>query len=326
MMKAKNSKRYITGLAAVAAAALLLTVVTGAGVAGSKDEDRGYIGVYMQELDKDLLEGLDIDVKHGVLITGVEKGSPADEAGIEDGDVIVEFNGSRITGTDQLRELVADTEAGEKVIVKVLRDGETKTIALTVGEWSDDFTWQILGDLHSDSKDWHGLGRSVRAFMFKPRLGVQATELNKDLAPYFKTKTGKGVLVLEVNEESVAEEAGILAGDVILSVGGEEVTSVDELRGLMEDYEEGDEFDIGVIRKGKKKTFKATMDDSGENFLWSGRTPHVYKFDHNFRPNHFRKSFGPYVEVLKDDLADDLEDLRRELKQMRKELDELKNR
>ncbi len=217
-MKIHKSRRVIAGMAAVAAAAMLLTVVTGAGVAGSKDDEKGYIGVYMQDLDGDLREGLDLEVNTGVLINGVEKGSPADEAGMEDGDVVIEFNGTEITSTDELRELVADTEAGQKVKIKIIRDGKEKTLTLVVGEWPDDLTWHSFGDVRFDDNNWHDFGHSVRAFMFRPQLGVQVTELNEGLAPYFKTKSGEGVLVLDVNDESVAEAAGILAGDVIQTV------------------------------------------------------------------------------------------------------------
>ncbi len=324
-MKIHKSRRVIAGMAAVAAAAMLLTVVTGAGVAGSKDDEKGYIGVYMQDLDGDLREGLDLEVNTGVLINGVEKGSPADEAGMEDGDVVIEFNGTEITSTDELRELVADTEAGQKVKIKIIRDGKEKTLTLVVGEWPDDLTWHSFGDVRFDDNNWHDFGHSVRAFMFRPQLGVQVTELNEGLAPYFKTKSGEGVLVLDVNDESVAEAAGILAGDVIQTVGDEDVTTVDELRESVSEYEEGDEFDVVVLRKGKKKTLKATMDESDTNLMWS-QSPRVYKFDHNIHPEQFQKHFGPHMEYFKDDLSDEVKELQKELKEMKKELEELKKR
>jgi C-terminal processing protease CtpA/Prc len=323
MKKVLGSRRTLAGLAVVAAAALLLTVVTGAGVAGSKDKDKGYIGVYMQELDKDLRDGLDIDVKNGVLINGVENGSPADEAGIEDGDVIVEFDGKKIESTDELRKLVADAGAGDEVTVKVVRDGQTKTLKLTIGEWPDELTWHTFGDLQFEGDDWSDFGHSVRAFMFRPQLGVQVTALNKDLAPYFKSEAGEGVLVLEVNEESVAEDAGIVAGDVIQTVDGEDVATVEGLRESVSEFEEGDKFEIVVLRNGKKKTLEATMDESATHLQWS-RTPQVYRFDHNVHPRGFKKHFGPHVEVLRDDLSDEIEDLKKQLEEMRKELDEIK--
>jgi serine protease Do len=323
MKKVLGSRRYLAGLAVVAAAALLLTVVTGAGVADSKDRDKGYIGVYMQELDKDLRDGLDIDVTDGVLINGVEKGSPADEAGIEDGDVIVEFDGKKVGSTDELRELVADASAGAEVTVKVVRDGKTKTLELTIGEWPDELTWHTFGDLHFEGDDWSDFGHSVRAFMFRPRLGVQATALNENLAPYFKTEAGEGVLVLEVSEESVAEIAGVVAGDVIQSVDGEDVATVEELRESVSDFEEGDKFDIVVLREGKKKTLEATMDESATHLQWS-RSPQVYMFDHNVHPKGFKKHFGPHVEVLREDLSDEVRELKKQLEEMRKELDEIK--
>jgi S1-C subfamily serine protease len=327
-MKTQKSRRVIAGMAVVAAVALLLAVLTGAGTAGTAGtdkSDKGYIGVYMQDLDKDLREGLDIDVAEGVLINGVEKGSPAAEAGIEDGDVIVEFDGKKVTSTDDLRDLAAQSEVGKEVTVKIIRGGETKTFVLTVGEWPADSTWHTYGDLNLEHHDWSDFGQSMRAFVFRPQLGVQVTGLNEGLAPYFKSKSGEGVLVLEVDEESVAEAAGILAGDVIQTVGEADVSTVDELRESVAEFEKGDEFDVVVLRKGKKKTLKATMDDSGTNLMWS-RAPHVYKFDHNIHPEQFQKHLGPHVEFFKEDLSDEMEEMKQELKKMKKELEELKKR
>jgi serine protease Do len=293
--------------------------------AGSKKENKGYLGVYMQELDRDVREGLDLDVRAGVLISGVEDDGPADEAGLKDGDVIVAFNGKKVDDPDDLRDLVRDTEPGEKVELEVVRGGKTETLTLTVGEWPDEPSWISIGDLHFDGHDFSGhLDKVVHAFSPKPRLGVEVFDLNDDLAGYFKAKAGEGVLVLNVNEESVAQEAGVKAGDVIVRVGDEEVSSVDELRESVEDYEEGDEFPIHIVRKGKKKTLTATMDDSGDAFYWS-ETPHAWSYR-----QHIPKMRKFHVDVprmdfdIDDDLREELEEMKKELNEMRKELKELK--
>jgi S1-C subfamily serine protease len=210
-----GSTRVWHGALAVIVAAVLVVGLTSVVAAGSKDaEKKGYLGVYMQKLDSDVREGLDLEVQEGVLISGVEEGGPADEAGIRDGDVIIEFAGKKIASPDDLRDLAQETEVGEEVKVKVIRDGKAKTLTLVVGEWPDDFGWMSINDFHSDWDDIPGVSKIIHAFSPKPRLGVEVTELNDDLAPYFKTRPGEGVLVLEVNEESVAEEAGVKSGDV----------------------------------------------------------------------------------------------------------------
>ena len=313
-MVTKSSKRvWIGGLVALAAV-LMLVAVTDVVSAGSKDKaKKGYLGVFMQELDKEVREGLDLKTKHGVLISDVEEDSPADEAGIESRDVLIEFNGKKVDSPDELSELVGETEVGQEVEIKVIRDGKQKTLKLVVGERPDDFGWLTLGDLHFDRDDFRHVDKLVHAFSARPRLGVEARELNKDLAPYFKTKAGKGVLVLEVKEESVAEEAGIKAGDVIQKVGDEPISTVDDLRRSLEDFEEGDEVAIQLMRKGKKTTVTATMDEPAGHFMWSGRP--------------YRQQFKmPKVQLYshQDDLEKEMELMKKELKEMKKELKELK--
>lgn len=321
----KNATRVWYAGLAIAVAVIVVLGLSSAVTAGSKDAKKGYLGVYMQELDKDIREGLNIDVDNGVLISGIENGGPADEAGLEDGDVIVEFAGKPISDPEALRDLARDTEPGEEVEVKVVRDGETKTFTLTVGDWPDDTSWFSMGDLHFDDQDFGAhVNKMVYAFAGKPRLGVEIAELNDDLAAYFKTKPGDGVLVLEVKEESVADAAGVKSGDVILEVGEEKVTSVDELRESLEDFEEGDEFPILVVRSGKKKTLTATMDEAENVFHWSGQ-PQLHGFNNNLQNLYRYRVSVPHVEILDDeDLRDQLDEMKKELNEMKKELKELK--
>jgi membrane-associated protease RseP (regulator of RpoE activity) len=322
----KNSIWY--GGLALALAVFLVALVTDGATAGSKDKEKepktkGYLGVYMQKLDKDVREGLDLDVDEGVLINGVEEGSPADEAGIEEGDVVVEFDGKKVSSPDDLRALVGESEVGKEVEVKVIRDGKQKTVRLVVGELPDDLGWATMGDFGSHWRD-KGLDKLVYAFALRPRLGVEAVELNKDLAPYFKTKAGEGVLVLEVKDESAAEEAGIKAGDVIQKVGDETVSSVDDLRESLEDFEEGDEVAIVVLRNGKTKTLTATMKDVDENFIWSG-WPHSYRYRAKGLPHHYEwKSPDIEIQRYKGDVENEIQELKKELKELKKEIRELK--
>jgi serine protease Do len=313
-MVTKSSKRaWIGGLAALAAV-LMLVAVSDVVSAGSKDDaKKGYLGVFMQELDKDVREGLDLDVKYGVLISDVEEDSPADKAGIESRDVLIEFNGKKVDSPDDLSELVADTEVGQEVEIKVIREGKQKTLKLVVGERPDDFGWLTMGDLHFDSDDFKHVDKIVHAFSGRPRLGVEVRGLNEDLAPYFKTKAGEGVLVLEVKDESVAEEAGIKSGDVIQKVGDEPISSVDDLLESLEDFEEGDEVAIQLMRKGKKTTVTATMDEPAGHFMWSGK-PNLHQF--RVPKVHFYSH--------EDDLKVEMELMKKELKEMKKELKELK--
>jgi serine protease Do len=267
------------------------------------------MGVYMQELTRDIREGLGLDVKRGVLVSGIEDDSPAAKAGFEDGDVIIEFNGAGVDGPDDLRDMVMDLSPGDEVPVVVFRDGERKTLTVVLGEREEGWSW---GDRHGDFgrqfKVFSGDGpHAMHALFGGPRLGVQVSELNDDLASYFDTEADEGVLVLDIVDDSIAEKCGVKPGDVIRKVGDEPVASVDDLRDALARYDEGDEFQVTVLRKGKEKTLDAVMDDQSVKTFWSGDSPHLR------------------LKVDRDEIDRALDELRDEIKQLKKQIKELKD-
>lgn len=98
---------------------------------------RGYLGVGLQELTPEIARQLHLGHVEGVLVTGVQPGSPADKAGLEPGDVITEWNGERVRETSELRLLVAGSKIGAKVSIKVVRDGKTHEFPVTITERKD---------------------------------------------------------------------------------------------------------------------------------------------------------------------------------------------
>lgn len=320
--------RYAAG---VVGAAVLVALVASGSFAGPGKKNHGYLGVYMQQITSDLREGLDLKKSDkGVLISGVEDDSPADEAGLEDGDVIVEFDGKSVTSPDELRDLVADTEPGSKVEVVVIRDGDRKTFDIVVGERPEGFgTFLWKGD-DDDSGSYHwnvfrGDHHGIASLFTGARLGVEATELNEGLAPYFKTKPGEGVLVLDVEDESVASKAGVKAGDVIQKVDDDSIESVNDLRKSVRDFDEGDEFQLTVLRDGRTEKLKATMDEPKMSFLWSGDAPHRKLLDRETMKN-LREYRVQVDKGVDKDVDKALDELRGEIKDLKKEIKELKKK
>ena len=137
--------------------------------------------------------------------------------------------------------------------------------------------------------------------------------MNEDLAPYFGVDEDEGVLVLNVDDDSVAEEMGIKSGDVITEVEGEEIRGAEDIREALEDVEDGDKVAVHVIRDKKKLTLEGEM-KLGENAFkfdkwhWSGRGHSVPRV---------------YIDA-QDDFREELDELKKELEELRKELEESK--
>jgi len=182
---------------------------------------RGYLGILPQELTEDLAEGLGLEPGAGIIVGSVEKGTPAEKAGLKEGDVIVKFNGIEVSDVNEFRMLVADTPVGEEVPIEVLRDGRTKHLKATLVRRPQDLASAEPGG--TKSEDW---------------LGCEVHSVTDDIARELDVEPGEGVVVTDVRAGSPADDAGIGQGDVILSVGDQDVSSVREFRrALRESYE-----------------------------------------------------------------------------------------
>jgi S1-C subfamily serine protease len=130
----------------------------------NKDEHKAFLGVLMQELSDDILEGMNTSAKRGVLVSEVIEGSPAEKAGIEEGDIIVEFVGKRVDTPDELRELVAEQEIGDEVKVKVVRGKRTKSLKVALGDWADqtEFSWNDTDHFEFLAPHWDAAKNYIR--------------------------------------------------------------------------------------------------------------------------------------------------------------------
>ncbi|MDZ7265772.1 MAG: PDZ domain-containing protein [candidate division KSB1 bacterium] len=281
-------KFYTAKVALVTAAALtLLGSLSLSEVAAgpARDEsDRGWLGVNVQELTPSLREALKVGNQTGLLVTGVVKGSPADEAGIREEDVIIEFAGRKVEKVEDLTRAVRQTEPEKKVKVVVLREGNRKEYAVTVGKYRREHS---SGPWRSFS--WSGSHPAVPVFPGRPRLGVQVHELNNDLAPYFKVEPKAGALILAVTKNSPAAKAGLKAGDVILKVGEEVVRDPDDLIAALRDYDEGDKVRIAYVRQGQTAAVEVELEKVGAGHF-------------RYMPNPFQHHFSAPEKVEWEEL------------------------
>ena len=173
---------------------------------------RGRLGVSIQEVTQALADSFGLDKLQGALVSSVEKGSPAERAGLQPGDVIVRFNGHDVTRSTDLPAEVAATAPGTTVKMDVIRKGHPTTLNVTVTEMKD----AKVAQRDSGNAQQGRLGLAVRP-----------------LAPQERREAGvSGGLVVE-DVSGPAARSGIQPGDIVLSINGTPVTSVDQLRSLV---------------------------------------------------------------------------------------------
>lgn len=285
-----------------------------------------YMGIYMEDLCKKAIEKNKYPKKTGVLITKIVEDSPAEEAGIKKNDIIFKLAGKEIGSTEELSKVVKQHEPGAEIDVVLYRKGKKKTIGITLGEQPYEF-YTFNADEFKDyamelGRHAGDIGSSVGFWLkdnfgLKGRLGLHVMELDEDMAGYFDVKEGGGVLVLKISEDSPAEEAGIKAGDVITLVNGEGIFEPEDLIDELCGFEEGDEVELTVIRKGKKQSFKIELEEDYLSRRIMVRPPRTIRKVPKWQ--HFD---SPQVEVN----VYEKELVEKELKELKKELEKLEER
>jgi S1-C subfamily serine protease len=275
-----------------------------------ENSEFGWLGVYIQNITPGLQEAMDLDSDEGVLIDDVVEDSPAEEAGLMKGDIVLRYDGTVVESVTELTEMVRETEPGEEVEIKVNRDGREFPIIAVIGE-KEDREFDIKGfplDLPFTILEGFDMPHHPGMFKFskssKPRFGVGIQELDGQLAEFFEVPEGEGVLVTEVYEDSPAEEAGVMAGDVIVEFDGMKVTDSGELISAVNEADAGVAVQVEVVRKGRAMTLKAEL-------------PEIEK-------KHETSRF--YIQDLEEDkkeLTKEMEELRKELQELKMELEQL---
>ena len=201
---------------------------------------RGWLGVRIQDVTKDVAEALGIEKTDGALVTDVPEG-PAKNGGLKSGDVIIEFDGRKIKDTRELVRIVGDSSVGKKVLVKVLRDG--KEVALSVK----------LGRLEDNIASSQPVRKSSKKVEFA---GMTLSNVDREAAEEFGIDENiKGVVIVNVKQGSVADEKGLKKGDVIIQVNRVKISSTDELKKLNEEAKRAKKTSVLmlILRNGMRR-------------------------------------------------------------------------
>ena len=224
-----------------------------------------YLGVGLLEIDEDRAAELGMGEPYGVEISNVAPDSPAQRAGIEKGDAVLEYAGQLVTGVEHFVRLVKETPVGRKIKLNVLREGSELDLQATIGErkhrppfrsWFCDedepgcefrvsgFDWR-----------WRGFGFDLpraHVVMRNRFLGAEVESVEGQLAEYFGVE--KGLLVRSVEPNTPGERAQLKAGDIIVALDGKPVADSGELREAIRDANRDEAIALEVMRDRSKVT------------------------------------------------------------------------
>ncbi|MFQ6613980.1 MAG: DegQ family serine endoprotease, partial [Fidelibacterota bacterium] len=203
---------------------------------------RSWLGVYIQEVDEKVARALDLDSRNGALVGSVVENSPAEKAGLEEGDVIIEFNGVDINGPSHLKNVVSSTPPGEMAQVKILRNGHSESVKVKLEELKDETVAADRGSTRSE-------------------FGLTVADLSRSTANRFGLDADEtGVVVTDVIPGSVGDQAGIRPGDLITRVGTEKIKSKEDFIGLLKDQKKNDTLLLLVKRDNISRFYALEFD------------------------------------------------------------------
>jgi serine protease Do len=189
---------------------------------------RGRIGVVIQPVTKELAESFGLPKPAGALVASVEKGSPADKAGIEAGDVILKFDGKNVNSSEDLPRLVGSTKPGSKAVAQLMRNKATREVSVVVGEMQDD------ARTAQRPQPRRGPGGKPPAEPVS-RFGMTLSEPTAEQRNQLKITGG----ILVEDAQGVAARAGIRRGDIILAVNNQDVKTLEQFGQMMGQFEKG---------------------------------------------------------------------------------------
>jgi serine protease Do len=204
---------------------------------------RGWLGVGVQPVTRELQEAFDLPERRGALVAQVTPGSPADEAGLERGDVILRFDGSAVDEMRDLPALVAATPVGKTVEIEFNRSGKVRNVEVTVAK------------LQEESPGLARAGRtSVDAF------GLRVEDLSPMIRERYRIEASVGVVVTQVDPAGAAAAAGIREGDVVLEVNREPIDDVSEFEAALGERDSA----LVLIERGETTLFLILQRGSDE--------------------------------------------------------------
>ncbi|RLE03099.1 MAG: hypothetical protein DRJ11_05265 [Candidatus Aminicenantes bacterium] len=191
---------------------------------------RGYLGVIVSDIDQDTMTVLKLDSKQGALVNNVQPGTPAEKAGLKVYDVIIAIDGQPIKNANDLSFRIAEIPPGKEVTITIIRDGKKKDLKAKIAELEPTEEEQPTTSADKD-------------------IGITVQELTPQLARRYGFQTEEGLLITRVRRYSVADEAGLQRGDIILEVNRRPVRKVRDLEKILRKLKSGDPVMLRIRRE-----------------------------------------------------------------------------
>jgi serine protease Do len=195
---------------------------------------RGWLGVSVQDITDDIAKSMKLKDKSGALVSDVFKGDPADVAGLKSGDIVTEINGKPVKDTHELLLIIAGLRIGDTIRIKIIRDGQERVIPIVVAE-------------RTEKAEMAAVQHTGEAF------GMTVQEITPEISRQLGLSIKRGIIVVDVQEGSIAEEVGIQQQDVILQVNKSKITTMKEYQ--REIAKAGEKGSILLLIKRGKATF-----------------------------------------------------------------------
>ncbi len=211
---------------------------------------RGYLGVYVSDLDQAMAEMVGLNANQGVLVSDVtDANSPAGKAGLQSKDVITAINGKAVKAPRELTDTVAAMPVGATARVDFIRNGQPQTVEVTIAERPAQTTARVV-------PDQGGQGGGIQ----QGRLGIEGQTVTPEMADRLKLKKRTGVFVATVVPGSPGAAGGLMHGDIIYSFGRAEITTVEELAAAVRAHQDGDTVALEIERNGQVRFVRITLD------------------------------------------------------------------
>jgi len=209
---------------------------------------RGYIGVTVLAVDKDLKNSLNLNSKKGAVLNEVVEGLPADKAGLKRYDTIIAINGEPVESDSDLSFKISNSPPGKKITLTIIRDGKEKNIEVKVAEKDGE---EKIEDVATSGGE----------------IGISVKEMTPRLAKYYNYKTDTGLIISEVKPYSEAHKKGLEVGDIILEANRKKMEKIGELEKIVKRTKPGDAILLLIRRESRDRR------GSTQDFIVTLRTP-----------------------------------------------------